>query len=147
MSFRLLSVGVPLSLVLIACGEPILLQSVDINGKMASTEGGEAELYLLSRDPYSSKRCRIAATHYGEAGKVAYVFEFGEELRDAEYREYRYRSPLSVDPAGQIESVKTEKMGSSREGLNFSDIFFDYRSLFDIDNLDKCGDFRGSIEG
>lgn len=119
-----------------AVAKMTVLQIVDLTEAGMSTEGGEATLY---RDNDAvGLVCKIEAIHYGETGRSILVFEFGSRLMTAEATEYRYKTPISVNPKAKLILNKKTTL-SSREGREFLTKEFEtYKSLFDAGNLAKC---------
>jgi hypothetical protein len=119
-----------------AVAKPVLIQSVSLNGKLMSTEGGEARLYRIDRP--SGPVCRIEAIHFGEMGKRTFSFTFGSELMAGSKTDYRYATPIYDDPTGKI--VRTEKttLSSKKGWRSLSKDLRSYKSVFGARNLAKC---------
>lgn len=114
----------------------VVVQIVDLTEMGMSTEGGEATLYRVQDT--KPMVCKIEAIHYGESGKSILVFDFGSKLLAAEASEYRYKTPLNVNP--KAKPILHRKVTlESREGRETLPTEFEkYKSLFDADHLAKC---------
>jgi len=130
------AVGSVLLLTDAAAAKLVVVQIVDLTEMAMSTEGGEATLYRVQDTKPAV--CKIEAIHYGETGKSIHVFDFGAKLLDAELSEYRYKTPLNVDP--KAKSILSRKLTlDGREGREKLTAEFEkYKSLFDAGNLAKC---------
>ena len=129
-------VGSALLLADAAVAKMTVLQIVDLTGMAMSTEGGEATLY---RDNDAVGRvCKIEAIHYGETGRTILVFEFGSKLLTAEATEYRYKTPLNVNPNAKLILSKKTTLASRDGRESLSKEFETYKSLFDAGSLAKC---------
>jgi hypothetical protein len=127
-------VGSALLLAEAAVAKMTVLQIVDLTELGMSTEGGEATLY---RDN-DTLDCRIEAIHYGETGRSILVFAFGSKLISAEATEYRYKTPLNVDPKAKLILAKKTNLESRAGRETLPTQFETYKSLFDAGNLAKC---------
>ena len=129
-------VGSALLLAQAAVAKMTVLQIVDLTEAGMSTEGGEATLY---RDNDAvGVVCKIEAIHYGETGRSILVFEFGSKLITAEVNEYRYKTPLSVNPKAKLILSKKTTLSSRQGRESLTKEFETYKSLFDANNLAKC---------
>ena len=129
-------VGSALLLAEAAVAKMTVLQIVDLTEAGMSTEGGEATLY---RDNDAvGVVCKIEAIHYGETGRSILVFEFGSKLITAEANEYRYKTPLSVNPKAKLILSKKTTLSSRQGRESLTKEFETYKSLFDANNLAKC---------
>lgn len=119
-----------------AFAKAVRLQTVNLNDRQMSTEGGEARLYRVK--DAGRTFCRIEAIHYGETGKAIYVFDFGAKLFAAERREYRYDLPNYMDP-GAKQTLTARTTLASREGRDsLPKDFAEYQSFFDARRLVRC---------
>jgi hypothetical protein len=114
----------------------VTLQTVDLNDKAMSTEGGEATLYRVSTG--KSVYCRIEAIHYGETGKAIYGFAFNPRLFSAVRREYDYEQPIYIDPGARQTLTSTETLETKEGSATLPAAFREYRSFFDARNLSRC---------
>ena len=119
-----------------AVAKPTVLQTVDLTDMNMSTEGGEARLYRANGVKHG--RCKIAVVHYGESGKMTYVFEFDSKLYAAEAREYRYESPIYVNPNAKSILSRRNTLASRKGRETLPKDFDTYRALFDARRLARC---------
>ena len=130
------AVGSVLLLTDVANAQMAVMQIVDLTETGMSTEGGEATLYRVKYAKPSV--CKIDVIHYGETGRSILEFEFGSKLLAAQVREYRYKTPLNVNPKSKPILRKKTTL-ASRDGRQLlSKEFKTYKSLFDARHLAKC---------
>ena len=114
----------------------VTLQTVDLNDKDMSAEGGEATLYRVSIG--KSVYCRIEAIHYGETGKAIYGFAFNPRLFSAVRREYQYEQPIYIDPGAKQTLTSTETLKTKEGSTTLPVAFREYRSFFEARNMSRC---------
>ena len=114
----------------------VTLQTVDLNDKGMSTEGGEAKLYRVSTG--KNVYCRIEAIHYGHGGKAIYGFAFKPRLFSAVRREYRYQQPIYIDPGAKQTLTSTETLKTKGGSATLPAAFKEYRSFFEVRKLESC---------
>jgi hypothetical protein len=114
----------------------VTLQTVDLNDKNMSAQGGEAKLYrvITARSAY----CRIEAIHYGETGKAVYGFAFNPRLISAARREYRYDPPDFTAPKLKVRLADVQTLRTKKGSATLPADFEEYRSFFDPRQLAKC---------
>lgn len=130
------AIGSALLLTDVAVAQQAVIQIVDLTEMGMSTEGGEATLYRVK--DVKPPLCKIDVIHYGETGRSILEFEFGTKLLAAEAREYRYKTPLYVDPKAKPVLIKrtTLTRGEGRQSLPKE--FETYKALFDERQLAQC---------
>lgn len=120
----------------VAVAKTTRLQTVNLNDKLMSMEGGEARLYRVTNA--NGAFCRIEAIHYGETGKAIYVFDFAAKLFAAERRKYKYNLPIYMtsDAKETLSERTTLASSEGREALTKE--FEEYKTFFDARQLAKC---------
>jgi hypothetical protein len=113
-----------------------LLESVDLDDKNMSTEGGTADLYLI--DLHNGRNCRIEVVHYGENGKTTLVFIFGDKLKYAIMKRYKYEVPISMSSDAKIYSTEVTTLRSQGGYKSLRKEFRLYRSFFRFESLANC---------
>jgi hypothetical protein len=116
--------------------KPVILQTVDLNDKNMSAQGGEAKLYRITTAKGSY--CRIEAIHYGETGKALYGFAFNRRLFSAVRREYHYDPADFTAPNLKIELADTQTLETKKGSATLPTAFKEYRSFFDPRQLARC---------
>ncbi len=119
-----------------ATAKSIVLQTVNLNDREMSTEGGEATLYRVTSA--KGAYCRIEAIHYGETGKAVLGFAFNPRLFSAVMRQYRYNLPIYWDGGGKVASVHTVTLETKEGAAHLPADFKEYLTFFDGRQLAKC---------
>jgi hypothetical protein len=116
-----------------ALAKAVPLETVDLNDRSMSTEGGLAKLFRLTNS--AAGRCKIEVIHYGEMGQTTYRFTFSAKLNYAALREYAYVEPLNARGM----TLRREVLLSSREGKRLLPAEFSfYKALFAPAKLAQC---------
>jgi hypothetical protein len=113
-----------------------LLQTVDLNDRGMSTEGGLANLFRLANS--GSGHCKIEVVHYGETGQTTYRFIFSSKLNHAARREYRYDNPIYAPHRVRMRLTEEEHLTSRKGKESLPRDFSLYRSMFDPAQIARC---------